>query len=378
MTNTLIPSNANQGCIGPNSEDAGHADACSGCPNQSTCTSGNTSKGEQDAIQATEFQSIRSALSTVSTILLVVSGKGGVGKSSLCCQLAHTLASREYTVGVLDVDICGPSVAQIMGVKGRTVHQSGSGWTPVYVTPNLAVMSVSFLLQDDDSAVIWRGPRKNGLIKQFLTETHWDDEGLDYLLIDTPPGTSDEHISTVQYLQGALYEEGESTSSLGGAIVVTTPEELAMADVRKELNFCKRTNLPVVGVVENMKLFYTRANNLCFYRQNTQSNGNNEGEDCTGEVLTILQERCPDIFDLMISVDVFPSSGNGPIGMAKEFNVPYLGQVPFDPGLLKACQEGFCLASNSPQSVAVQPLNDIVNHLVHKFPIAFMDEEGGK
>jgi Mrp family chromosome partitioning ATPase len=121
------------------------------------------------------------------------------------------------------------------------VHQSAEGWSPVYVDDNLGVMSIGFMLPSADDAVIWRGPRKNGLIKQFLTDVVWNE--LDYLIIDTPPGTSDEHISIVQYLKSA---------SVDGAIVVTTPQEVSMADVRKELNFCKKTGIPVLGVVENM------------------------------------------------------------------------------------------------------------------------------
>lgn len=121
------------------------------------------------------------------------------------------------------------------------MHQSAEGWSPVYVDDNLGVMSIGFMLPSADDAVIWRGPRKNGLIKQFLTDVVWNE--LDYLIIDTPPGTSDEHISIVQYLKSTVVD---------GAIVITTPQEVSMADVRKELNFCKKTGIPVLGIVENM------------------------------------------------------------------------------------------------------------------------------
>lgn len=129
----------------------------------------------------------------------------------------------------------------VLGLVGHEVHQSASGWSPVYVEDNLGVMSIGFMLPSKDDAIIWRGPRKNGLIKQFLTDVVWNE--LDYLIIDTPPGTSDEHISIVQYLKSA---------SIDGAVVITTPQEVSMADVRKELNFCKKTGLKVLGVVENM------------------------------------------------------------------------------------------------------------------------------
>lgn len=118
----------------------------------------------------------------------------------------------------------------VLGLVGHEVHQSASGWSPVYVEDNLGVMSIGFMLPSKDDAIIWRGPRKNGLIKQFLTDVVWNE--LDYLIIDTPPGTSDEHISIVQYLKA---------TSIDGAVIVTTPQEVAMADVRKELNFCRKT-----------------------------------------------------------------------------------------------------------------------------------------
>lgn len=169
-------------------------------------------------------------LSQVKHIILVLSGKGGVGKSTVSAQIAFTLASMNKQVGLLDVDICGPSIPRMLGLVGQEVHQSASGWSPVYVEDNLGVMSIGFMLPSNDDAIIWRGPRKNGLIKQFLTDVDWGQ--LDYLIIDTPPGTSDEHISIVQYLKSA---------NVDGAIIVTTPQEVAMADVRKEINFCKKT-----------------------------------------------------------------------------------------------------------------------------------------
>ena len=169
--------------------------------------------------------------------VVVLSGKGGVGKSTMACQLAFALAADGLRVGLLDVDICGPSVPQMLGLRGATVHQSASGWSPVYVTQEaalgggggdemadddveLGVMSIGFMLPKEDDAVIWRGPRKNGLIKQFLTDVEWG--ALDYLLVDTPPGTSDEHISLVQYLAKALGPDD-------GALIVSTPQEVRRA-----------------------------------------------------------------------------------------------------------------------------------------------------
>ena len=194
MENELkeVPENANQHCPGTKSNDAGKNDACEGCPNQKICASGEANK-EDPALD-----DIRAKMSKIKNKILVLSGKGGVGKSTFSVQLSYILASKGYDVGLMDLDICGPSIPTMIGCKGQEVHQSSEGWSPVYVNENLGVMSIGFLLPNEDDAVIWRGPKKNGLIKQFLLDVCWDE--LDYLVIDTPPGTSDEHISIVQYL----------------------------------------------------------------------------------------------------------------------------------------------------------------------------------
>lgn len=220
---TSAPDGANSNCVGPGNDMAGKAAGCAGCPNQSSCAS-----GEAKVDPAMNIVQDRMAL--VKHKILVLSGKGGVGKSTFSAQLAFALAQQGKQVGLLDIDICGPSIPRMLGLVGHEVHQSASGWSPVYVEDNLGVMSIGFMLPSKDDAIIWRGPRKNGLIKQFLTDVNWNE--LDYLIVDTPPGTSDEHISIVQYLK---------SSNIDGAIVVTTPQEVAMADVRKELNFCKKT-----------------------------------------------------------------------------------------------------------------------------------------
>jgi Mrp family chromosome partitioning ATPase len=255
---TDVPDNANQACVGSSSENAGKASSCDGCPNQAQCASGAGRKVDPALAEVAERMKL------IKHTILVLSGKGGVGKSTTAAQLAFSLAAREGAkVGLLDIDICGPSVPLMLGLVGHEVKQSGSGWSPVYVTAEqddaskdedgdqkmdeeieLGVMSIGFMLPENDAAVIWRGPRKNALIKQFLTDVDWGE--LDYLVIDTPPGTSDEHISIAQYLRGSLKPEAD------GAVIVTTPQEAAMADVRKELNFCKKVGIRVLGVVENM------------------------------------------------------------------------------------------------------------------------------
>lgn len=303
----------------------------------------------------------------MSHVVLVLSGKGGVGKSTVSTQIAQSLSSRGYSVGLLDLDICGPSVPRMTGVLSRTVHQSQSGWEPVYANPNLGIMSISFLLEESDAAVVWRGPRKNGLIKQFLVETDWGVGGLDYLIVDTPPGTSDEHISIVQYLNDARPMMANGASGASGAIVVTTPEEVSMADVRKELNFCKKTKVPVLGVVENMSGLQMKLSDMRFMKDSQ--------EDCTQQALAILKEKCPEVLSMMVTADVFPSSGVGPQGMASTYNVPYLGKLPLDPNLLKACEEGVSFVEKYSDSSAVKPLNDIVDKLILALPVEEEDEE---
>lgn len=253
----------------------------------------------------------------------------------------------------------------MLGVSGSEVRKSASGWAPVYVNDNLEVMSISFLLPDTDAAVIWRGPRKNGMIKQFLTETDWGEgHGLDYLIVDTPPGTSDEHISTVQYLR--------AIQGVTGAIVVSTPEEVSMADVRKELNFCKKTSIPVLGVVENMATFRSRITDLNFIRDKSINNGSSDKDiDCTEQVLQMIKDKCPELLQMSIKCDVFPPSNGGPQVMASNFNVPFWGSLPLDPNLLKACENGLCFVEHFAESSATKSLNTIVDRLVEALPISF-------
>jgi Mrp family chromosome partitioning ATPase len=305
-----------------------------------------------------EQASMERSLENVSHVVLVLSGKGGVGKSTMAAQLSHALASRGYAVGLLDVDLCGPSAPRMVGVahQGAVVHKSGSGhWTPVYASPHLAVMSISFLLQNDNQAVVWRGPRKNALIQQFLAETDWtgDTGGLDYLIVDTPPGTSDEHISTVQFLQKA--------NAVSGAVVITTPEEVSLSDVRKELNFCEKTKVPVLGIVENMASYQIKVNKLQFF--------NEKEEDTTADVLRTLKDKCPEVLEMVAASDIFPMSGTGPKGMADQYGVPYWGSLPLDSDLLKCCEEGKCFVDAYPNSLAAKSLNDFCDKLVQALPV---------
>ena len=203
-------------------------------------------------------------LQSVQNIILVLSGKGGVGKSSVATQLALKLyaSSPDARVGILDVDLTGPSIPRMFGIDDQGVHQSSNGWVPVYAdgaAARLACMSVGFLLKNKGDSVVWRGPKKNGMIRQFLSDVRWGD--LDYLVIDTPPGsyhhlliylrliaaitgTSDEHLSLMEHLA--------SLHSRLSAIIVTTPQAVALMDAMKCLSFTRAVNLPVLGLIENM------------------------------------------------------------------------------------------------------------------------------
>lgn len=358
------PEGANDSCVGPSAENAGKASSCAGCPNQQRCASGELKKRNpaQDAIDST--------MSRVRRILLVLSGKGGVGKSTFSAQLAFGLARKGRRVGLMDVDICGPSVPLMLGLKGHEVKQSASGWQPVYVDVEaedgvaiddceLGVMSIGFLVPDPDGAVIWRGPKKNGLIQQFFTSVDWGE--LDYLIVDTPPGTSDEHISIVQLLK-------ESFKPGDGAVVVTTPQEVAMMDVRKELNFCKQTKVNVIGVVENMAAAHVDLKSLKFTSEET-------GDDTTAQVLKTLQEKCPEVFDSAVQLEMFPAANGGPKAMAKSFQVPYLGSLPMDADLQKAGELGQALSSGK----SLGKLNGIIQQIFEQekeLTVARSGEEG--
>ncbi|XP_017489189.1 PREDICTED: cytosolic Fe-S cluster assembly factor NUBP2-like [Rhagoletis zephyria] len=230
----------------------------------------------------------------VKHVILILSGKGGVGKSTVSCELAVSLQELGHKVGLLDIDICGPSVPRMFGLTTEGVEQGQDGWIPVKYQrpgrPDLAVMSIGFLLRSPDTAVIWRGPKKHAMIRQFLGDVNWGQ--LDYLLVDTPPGTSDEHISVVEGLQEHRNPDG--------AILVTTPQAIAIGDVRREITFCRKGNIDIVGLVENMSGY------VC--------------EHCS---------ECTNIF----------SSGGGE-KLARHANIDLLTSIPIEPRLGECLDHG--------------------------------------
>lgn len=296
------------GCPGVESKDAGRESACAGCPNQTICATGQAKGPDPDV------ELIACRLDHVKSIILVMSGKGGVGKSTIATNISRALASDSSTmVGLLDIDICGPSIPVSTGLEGESIHSSGSGWSPVYLQDNLAVMSCGFLLESADSAVIWRGPKKHALIKQFLKDVDWAD--LDYLVIDTPPGTSDEHLSIVSLLK--------KCSNVRGAILVSTPQDVAVLDVRKQIDFCKRVNLPIIGLVENMSTFKCK----CGTKSRIFRQSNNLKE------------------------------------ISSNLNVPILCEIPLDAQIAKACDEGNSCFELYPDSESVKAFLELANRI---------------
>lgn len=337
-----IPENANEHCPGPQSDSAGRSDACQGCPNQEACAT--APKGPDPDLVA-----IAERMATVKHKILVLSGKGGVGKSTFSAQLSFALAGMDYQVGLLDIDICGPSIPKMLGLEGQDIHQSSLGWSPVYLESNLGVMSIGFMLPNPDEAVIWRGPRKNGLIKQFLKDVDWGE--LDYLVVDAPPGTSDEHISISQYLLA---------TGIDGAVIVTTPQEVSLIDVRKEINFCKKVGIHVLGVVENMSGLRQCVSNFRFMK--LSENGNEA--DVTEWALAYIREHAPELLALDICTDIFDSSRGGASKMCKDMGVPFLGKVPMDPELCRAAEEGRPCFEDKKCTASALALKRIVERLL--------------
>jgi Mrp family chromosome partitioning ATPase len=246
--------------------------------------------------------------------VVVMSGKGGVGKSTVAVNLAVALAQSGKRVGLLDVDIHGPSVPTMLGLEGESLKTSPEGLIPVE-RDQMKVISLGFLLKSPDDAVIWRGPRKMGAIKQFLKDVVWGE--LDYLVIDAPPGTGDEPLSVCQLI-----------GTLDGAVIVTTPQKVAAVDVRKAISFCRELHLPVLGVVENMSGF-----------------------------------RCPRCGEI---TPIFRTGGGR--RMSEDMGVPFLGEIPIDPDIAEACDSGRVFVRRYADSETAAIMRRIIQ------PIAALDE----
>jgi ATP-binding protein involved in chromosome partitioning len=239
--------------------------------------------------------------------LVVMSGKGGVGKSTVAANLAMALAMRGYETGVLDADITGPNIPKMLGVEDAPLTGTDKELNPVEVVPHLKVMSMAFLISSKDAPVVWRGPMKMGAIRQFITDVNWGN--LDYLIVDLPPGTGDEPLSIAQLIPEA-----------DGAIIVTTPQEVALLDIRKSVSFARALDMPVIGIIENMSGL-----------------------------------KCPHCGE---EIDLFKVGGGK--RTAEEMGVPFLGRVPIDPEIVPSGDDGAPIVLSKPTSAGAKAFEEIV------------------
>jgi ATP-binding protein involved in chromosome partitioning len=276
-----------------------------------SCSGGScpSSSGPGNAKIALQDQRIVKALERIRYKLFVMSGKGGVGKSSVSVNIAAALAARGFKVGLMDVDIHGPSVPRLLGLTGQLETGRDSLVKPMRYNENLHVVSMESLLLDPDQAVLWRGPMKTSAIRQFISDVQWGE--LDFLVVDSPPGTGDEPMTVLKLIPEAL------------AVVVTTPQEVSLADVRKAINFLQYAQANILGVVENMSGL-----------------------------------ACPHCGK---SIDLFKKGGGK--ALAEQYGLEFLGAIPLDPATVVAGDLGtpvVLLEADSPAKEALLALGDRV------------------
>lgn len=273
-----------------------------------------SARGEHESDE--EFEDRRqlaARLCRIRRTLIVLSGKGGVGKSTVAVNLATALVLAGKQVGLLDVDIHGPSIPTLLGLEREKILNSEEGIVPIDLGL-MKVMSLGFLLPSQDDAVIWRGPMKMAVIKQFLKDVVWGD--LDYLVIDSPPGTGDEPLSVCQLI-----------GRVDGAVIVTTPQKVAAVDVRKSVTFCRRLDVPVLGIIENMSGF------AC--------------PKC-GEVTPILR-------------------AGGGRRIAEDMGVPFLGSIPMDPKVAEACDDGRAFIAHYAETATAKIMRSILEPIAAQY-----------
>lgn len=249
----------------------------------------------------------------VNHVILVLSGKGGVGKSTVSTNLASALAAHGRQVGLLDLDIHGPNIPKMLGIEDQRPVVLGKSMDPVRVTGNLAVMSMGFLLPDASEPVIWRGPIKMAAIRQFLEEVNWG--ALDYLIVDLPPGTGDEALTITQL-----------APNVQGAVIVTTPQDVAVLDAIKAVKFIEKLELPVIGIIENM------SGMICPH--------------CSG------------------TIDLFGRGGGAKA--AADLGVPYLGSIPLDPSMVKAGDEGRPYVLRHADTPTWKAVDEVMENLIKR------------
>lgn len=255
---------------------------------------------------------MKEKLDRIGRIFIVMSGKGGVGKSTVAANLALSLFFRGMRTGILDVDIHGPSIPKLLGLTGMRLGVSGEEIVPIELNGQIKVVSMGLLLAGNEQAVIWRGPMKSNVIRQFVQGVNWGD--LDALVVDCPPGTGDEPLSVAQLL-----------ASKGVAVVVTTPQQIATIDVEKCITFCQQLKLPIAGVVENMSGFV-----------------------------------CPNCGQ---EVNIFSSGGGEKL--AKQYGVPFLGSIPLDPDIVKCGDEERPYMFFYSKSKTAQKFDEIVDRIAN-------------
>jgi Mrp family chromosome partitioning ATPase len=274
-----------------------------------TCAS--ASRCSEKERQAHEEARLRERLYHIRHKVMVMSGKGGVGKSTVSTNLAATLAQEGYAVGILDADIHGPDIPRMLGVDLFQVVGTGNGIRPVEAFPNLKVVSMALVSNNPDAPIVWRGPIKHNVIKQFLGDVEWGD--LDFLIVDLPPGTGDEPLSVAHLME-----------NVDGSIIVTTPQDVALLDSRKAVEFSKLLKIPVLGIVENM----------------------------SGMV-------CP---HCKREIDLFKVGGGEKA--ARELKVPFLGRIPVEPDMVDFCDQGKPLVLERPYSRAKKAYVEIVHKMM--------------
>lgn len=257
-------------------------------------------------------QQIQQKLALIKNKIVVMSGKGGVGKTTVATNLSISLALKGFKVGLLDVDIHGPNVPKMLGIEDQQLMVDAQGIIPVTAEPNLKVISMAYLIGEKDVPVIWRGPLKMGAIQQFLGDVSWGE--LDYLVIDLPPGTGDEPLSIAQHIPGA------------NAIIVTTPQEVALMDSRRSVNFAKQLGMNVLGIVENMS-----------------------GMNCP---------HCGE------TIDLFKLGGGEKA--ASDFKLPFLGKVSIEPGIVLAGDLGKPFILEYPDSVSAKDFDTVVSNIIQQ------------
>ena len=266
--------------------------------------------------------------------IMVLSGKGGVGKSTVSTGLALSLAQQGHKVGILDIDITGPNVPKMMGLDGHKLHVEEGRIHPARGHLGVKVISMAFLLDDPDTPVVWRGPIKLGAIQQFIGDVEWGN--LDYLIIDFPPGTSDEPLTVSQ-----------SLPNIDGMVIVTTPQAVALLDSRKSITFAESLKVPVLGVVENMSGYTINGVTAA-----------NTSVEIAGPGGKTIKSTSDENGNFSVTLDIFKKGGGK--STAEDFGVPFLGALPFDPGFVRGGDDGVHKIVSDPEGASSIAFGEIV------------------